>query len=102
MDRLCHSKAAVVAVFGTALLLIIAAIVGLVDIVIPTIVNAYNAAVSSIATTYVNIQQWVQMHPNWQFPIIIAAAIIVTLTLHVLAYKFNVHWAKKIFEDFFD
>lgn len=102
MDRLRHSKAAVVAVFGTALLLIIAAVVGLVEIVIPTMINAYNATVSSIATTYVNIQQWVQTHPNWQFPIIIIAAITITFTLHVLAYKFHVHWAKKIFEDFFD
>lgn len=102
MDRLRHSKAAVVAVFGCALLLIIAAVVGLVEIVIPTMINAYNATVNSIATTYVNIQHWVQIHPNWQFPIIIAAALIVTLTLYVLAYKFNVHWAKRIFEDFFD
>lgn len=102
MDRLRHSKAAVVAALAVTAILIIATIVGLVEIVIPTSVNAFHAITNYMATTGANISHWIQIHPNWQFPIVIGMTIVIIGTLQLLSKVFHVNWAKKFMKDFFD
>lgn len=102
MDRLRHSKAAVVAALAVTAILIIATIVGLVEIVIPTTVSTFHVVINYMATTGANISYWMRIHPNWQFPIVLGTTVIVIGLVQLLAKVFHINWAKKFMKDFFD
>lgn len=102
MDRLRHSKVAVVTALAVTITLIIATIVGLVKIVIPTIVSAFHAVSNFVMTTGSNVYNWMSIHPNWQFPIIVGLTLVIIGLVQLLAKVFHVNWAKNFMKDFFD